>query len=246
MARYLSVNDIINRVALEVGLSPSPSPVTDTDEAFVQLVGLLNSSGQELCELNDWQVLTQNYTIDTSVDGVSGTYALPDDFNYMIDQTGWDRGNRVAVGGPLSPQDWTYLAGRDLVSQTIYASFRIMDGKVDIFPQPAPANLELTFEYMSRNWLTEQGQTTPNRDTIGAGSDTCALDPLLSIKFLKLKFLQAKGFDYSAAAMEFDTLLQSRIGKSTGAPILSASRSSRAFPYISPYGNTGDTGYGGA
>jgi hypothetical protein len=208
------------------------------------MLGLLNSSGQELCELNDWQELVQQYEINT-LDTDSGTYDLPDDFNYMIDQTGWDRTNRVAIGGPLSAQDWTYLAGRDLVSQTIYASFRQVDGKLDLYPQPPPNGLQLTFEYIGRNWLQEQGAQAPNRDTVGAGSDICILDPLLSIKFLKLKFLQAKGFDAAAAAMEFDTLLASRIGKSTGAPILSASRGSRAFPYLSPYGNTGDTGFGG-
>ncbi len=258
MARYLPVDDIINRVALEVGLLPSSSPVTDTDETFIQLVGLLNGSGQELCELNDWQILHQvidnttnsgsantQMSADGSDIGVGGTYDLPDDFNYMIDQTGWDRTNRVAIGGPLSPQDWTYLAGRDLISQSIYASFRLSDGKMDLYPQPAPSGLRLTFEYVSRNWLKTAGAIQPDRDTVSTGSDVCILDPQLSIKFLKLKFLQAKGFDYSAAAMEFDTMLASRIGKSEGGAILSASRGSRAFPYLSPYGNTGDTGFGG-
>ncbi len=246
MSRYLPVDTIINRAALEVGLLPSPSPTTDQDEAFVQLVGLLTGAGQELCELHPWQVLVRRYEINTNPanDGTSGSYDLPDDFNYMIDQTGWDRKNRVAIGGPLSAQDWTYLAGRDLVSQTIYASFRQVDGKIDIYPQPAPEDMLITFEYISRNWLMEQGQTIPNRDDIGAGSDVCALDPQLTIKFLKLKFLQAKGFDTSAAGLEFDTMLDSRIGKSEGAPVLSASNSTRGFPYLTPYGNTGDTGYG--
>lgn len=246
MARYLTVDVIINRAALEVGLLPSASPVNDQDEAFIQMVGLLTGAGQELCELHPWQVLVRPYQINTNPanDGTSGSYDLPNDFNYMIDQTGWDRKNRVAIGGPLSAQDWTYLAGRDLVSQTIYASFRQVDGKIDIYPQPAPEDMLITFEYISRNWLMEQGQTVPNRDDVGAGSDVCVLDPQLTIKFLKLKFLQAKGFDASAAALEFDTMLDSRIGKSEGAPVLSASNSTRAFPYITPYGNTGDTNFG--
>ena len=64
------------------------------------------------------------------------------------------------------------------------------------------------------------------------------------IKFLKLKFQQAKGFDASAAALEFDTLLSGRIGKSTGAPILSASRSRGNYPYLTSYGSTPDTNFG--
>ncbi len=244
MARYLSANDIINRAALECGLLPSNSPLDDADEAFVQLVGLLNSAGQELCELHPWQKLVNRYEIVTQP-GDTGEYDLPDDFNYMLDQTGWDRTNDLPVGGPLSAQDYTYLVGRDLASNTLYASFRIVDGVVNLFPAPPPEDLRLTFEYISRNWLQEQGAPEPNRDTIGAGSDTCVLDPLLIIKMLKLKFLQAKGFDTSQAALEFDTLLGSRTGKSTGASILSASNSGRTFPYLSPCRNVGDTGFGG-
>jgi hypothetical protein len=246
MPRYLTADVIINRAALEVGLLPATSPVSSTDEAFIQLTGLLTGAGQELCELNPWQILVREYTINTDplVDGISGVYDLPADFNYMIDQTGWDQGNNLPVGGPLSAQDWTYLAGRDLASQTIYASFRVTDGKVDIYPNPPPTNMLITFEYISRNWLKEQGEINANRDDVGAGSDICMLDPQLTIKFLKLKFLQAKGFDPTAAGLEFDTMLGGRIGKSTGAAILSASNSGRAFPYLTPYGNTPDTGYG--
>jgi hypothetical protein len=244
MARYLTVDDIINRVALEVGLLPSSSPVTDTNETFIQLVGLFNSSGQELCELNDWQILVRPFEIDT-LDTDSGEYDLPDDFNYFIDQTGWDRKNNLPLAGPLSAQDWSYLEGRNLASSTIYASYRQNDGQIWIYPQPPPDDMRLTFEYISRNWLMEVGQTIPNRDAIGAGNDQCMLDPLLSIKFLKLKWLQAKGFDYSSAALEFDTLLASRTGKSVGAPILSASRNTGGMPYLNAYSNTPDTNYGG-
>jgi hypothetical protein len=244
MSRYLPVNDVINRVALEVGLLPSASPVTDTNDTFIQLVGLLNSSGQELCELNDWQILVRPFEIDTK-NTDSGKYDLPDDFNYFIDQTGWDRKNNLPLAGPLSAQDWTYLEGRNLASSTIYASYRQNDGQIWIYPQPPPDDMRLTFEYISRNWLMESGETIPNRDTIGSGTDICMLDPLLSIKFLKLKWLQAKGFDYSSAALEFDTLLASRTGKSVGAPVLSASRHTGGMPYLNAYSNTPDTNYGG-
>ena len=40
-------------------------------------------------------------------------------------------------------------------------------------------------------------------------------------------------------------MMGSRTGKDTGAPILNAANASRGFPYLSPYYNTGDTGFGG-
>jgi hypothetical protein len=246
MARYKSVNDIIKQVAVEVGLLPINNPVASTEEAYVQLVGLLNAAGQELVELHPWQMLTRTYTIqtDSSTRNNDGIYDLPSDFNYMIDQTGWDRLNDVAVGGPLSAQDWTYLEGRDLVSSTIYASFRQWEGKIHIFPQPPPEDLHITFEYSSRNWLKDASGDEPNRDEIGEGSDIILLHPLMVTKFCKVKFLQAKGFDATAAAMEFDTVFQGQIGKDTGAPILSASGNGRGYPFLNAWYNVGDTGFG--
>ena len=119
-----------------------------------------------------------------------------------------------------------------------------MDGKLDLFPNPPPDGMEISFEYVSRSWLAEEGQTEATLDTITSGTNVCLLNPLLSIKFLKLKFLQAKGFDYAAAAMEFDTLFSASIGKATGAQVLSASRRRSGMRYITPYGNTTDTGFG--
>jgi hypothetical protein len=244
MARFSTANDIINRAALEVGLVPSNDAAADPDESFIQLTGLLTSAGQEMVELHPWQILRGVYEFIT-LDTDTGTYDLPEDFSYMIDQTGWDKTNRVAIGGPLSAQDWSYLDGRDLVSQSIYASFRLVDGKFDLYPQPPPEGLQVRFEYISRNWVREATTENPI-DYISTGSDIVAYEPILIIKYLKVKFLEAKGFDATAARLEFETMFLSRTGKDEGAPILSASSSQRGFPYLHPYYNTGDTGYGGA
>lgn len=241
MARQDTANDIINAVAIEVGLLKDPDPVASVDETFIQFTGLLSVAGQEMVELYEWQVLTEKFQI-TTTDQDTGTYDLPDDFAYMIDQTGWEHSNRVAIGGPLSPQDWTYLEGRDLISQSIYASFRLVDGKFDLYPQPPPVGLDVNFEYISRNWVKENGGI--RREDIGAGSDIILFEPILIKKYLRVKWLSAKGFDTSDAKTEFENMFQARTGRDLGAPILSASNNSRGFPFLHPYYNTSDTGYG--
>jgi len=90
MARQQTANDIINRAALEVGLTPVADPAGSVAEEFVQLKGLLTAAGQELVELHPWQFLTGLFEFTTE-ESDSGDYDLPDDFAYMIDQTGWDR-----------------------------------------------------------------------------------------------------------------------------------------------------------
>jgi hypothetical protein len=243
MARFSTANDIINRAAVESGLLKDPSPVESSDESFVQLAELLNACGQELVELHAWQLLVGKHQILTA-EGQTGSYDLPDDFSYMIDQTGWEHSNTAPLGGPLSAQDWTYLEGRNLVSDTIYASFRLVDNKFDIFPQdPVPAGLDINFEYISRNWAEDPGSGL-RKDSVTVGSDIVLYEPIMMVKFLRLKFLSARGFDTAAAAIEFQTIFDSRTGKDAGAQILNASNNARGFPYLSPYRNTGDSGMG--
>jgi len=241
MARQLSANDIINRVAIEVGLLPVTDPVGSANEGFRQLKGLLDSAGQELVELFQWQVLQKTHSFTT--DGIASTYDLPDDFCYMIDQTGWDLANEIPLGGPLSPQVWSYLYGRNLSGQTIYASFRLLDNKMDLFPQPPPAGIDVRFEYVGRNWVMEVGGGT-YYDYVDAGSNIVLFEPIVVIKFLKCKFLEAKGLDATAARNEFENMFDSRSGKDMSAPVLSVGGCTSRFPYINPYFNVGDTGYG--
>ena len=208
----------------------------------MQLRGLLTGAGRELAALHDWQVLQVNFSLTTQL-GDTGKYELPEDFDRMIDQTGWDRTNRVAIGGPLGAQDWAYLEGRDLISQSIYASFRLVENELWLYPQPPPVGLQISFAYISRNWVSEAGGQAFS-DRPATGSDIIRLDPTLMMKFLKVKYLAAKGFDTSAAALEFENLWNTRIGRDEGARILSAGNNSRGFPYLNPYYNTADTGFG--
>lgn len=244
MARLATANDIINRVAIEIGLNKDVNPVASEDESFVRLRGLLDSAGQELVQLNDWQIMQKSFTF-TTAPGDDGNYDLPTDFSHMIDQTGWDRTNNVPLGGPLSSQDWAYLAGRDLVDQSIYVSFQLSNNRLSVYPQPPPAGLNISFEYQSRNWIAEQAQTNNRHDIVQTGSDLVLYEPILIVKFLKVKMLEATGFDASAARLEFDTMYDSISGKDEGASVLNASGVTHGFPYISPYRNTGDTGFGG-
>jgi hypothetical protein len=218
--------------------------VADTDQNFVQLQGLLDAAGQELIELYPWQTLVKTYSFNTDDEGGVGTYTLPTDFCYMIDQTGWDLTNKMSVGGPLSDQDWTYLAGRDLASSTIYVSFQLSQGAMQVYPQPPPSGIDISFRYISRDWVSASSETEPTTDTVSDGSDLIYYEPILIVKFLKAKFLEAKGFDASTARLEFENMFNSRTGKDRGAPVLNAGSPRRGQPYLNPYYSTPDTGYG--
>jgi hypothetical protein len=242
MARYRTANEIINRAAIEVGLPTDSDPVSSTLDTYVQLTGLLNSAGDELVEMNAWPVLVSTYAITTQT-GDDGTYDLPSDFAYMTNQTGWNTTSMYPMVGPLSAQQWSAIVGQDLLSNPIWASFRLYDDSFRLLPDPPAAGIDISFEYISNAWLLDASN---NRlSTISAGSDVVLFSPIMVIKMLKMKWLQAKGFPSDAAALEFDTLYQARIGKETGAAILNAG-TRLGFPYLTALGNTPFTGFGGA
>ena len=241
MSNFKTINEIVNQVAVEVGLQAVSDVFASQDAAMKQLTTLANSCGYELLQSEAWEGLVREHSFVTQ-DIDSGIYDLPDDFSYMIDQTGWDRSNNVPLMGPLSPQEWQYLLGRDLVSHTIYASFRQRENKLYIFPQPPPDGLNIHFEYVSTSWVLSNGQEYA--DQVTEPSDTVLYEPYLFERLLKLRFLEARGFDTMAAAQAFQRSFDSWKAKDKGAPILNSASGGFRHPLIDSVNNTPDTGFG--
>lgn len=246
MPRFDEAGDIVNAAAAEVGLTPVSDPYTETDAAFVQLRNILSSAGRELLGLHQWQRFVKTHTITTNVPPDTGNYDLPDDFGYLIDQTGWSPvsgGSGLPLGGPLSEQDWTYLVNTNLASSTIYVSFKMAQGQFQVLPQPPPDNVIINFEYISRYWVAAAGAPTVLvADKPTASDDIIMFEPILITKLLKLRYLEAKGFDTTAAVGQFLAMMQSWTGKDTNAPILNTARM-RMFPYLG-WRNIPETNYG--
>jgi hypothetical protein len=177
-------------------------------------------------------------------------YDLPNDFAYMLDQTGWMRDENVPLMGPLSAQEWQYLIGRDLVSSTIYASFRINEGMLKLFPTTDGIKVgeNIAYEYMSKNWVQPAGET--DQDDFASfptvASDIVLFqDPLPSLA-LKCRFLAAKGMDTTKADAEYSSVFLSLTGQEKSAPILRAAGGAwGGWPLLNAWRNVPDTHYGG-
>jgi hypothetical protein len=249
MARFQTVGDLINRVAVSIGLNKTTDPFASADPAFIQLCTLATEAGQDLVQENEWQQLERHQSFVTAV-GDTGLYDLPEDFGYMIDQTGWQQGAPGAAYpllGPASAQWWSYLQAAQLYTVTIYAWFRIADGKLQLWPQPPAEGIPIAYKYVSRNWVLD-GNSPPSapvyKDNVQQSSDVPLYEPILFLKKLKLAFLQAKGFDTTKAEDEFNVALEAWVGKDKSAPILSLN-GPRGFsqPFLG-YWNIPETGYG--
>lgn len=239
-----TASNILNRVAAEIGVEPVIDPYSTPDATFVQMRYLLNTAGEELAQSYPWELLIREHQIST-LDTDTGDYPLPDDFYYMINQTGWERKENVPLFGPLSPQDWQYLLGRDLVSSTIYASFRLQDGQMRLFPQPPPNGLDIHYEYVSKNWVLDQDEDPEvYKDQVTKSTDKVLYDRTLIARYLKLKILESKGFDTTKAQADFNQIYAFLTGHDKGAEVLNAGGRFGVFPYLSTIRNLPDTGYG--
>lgn len=245
MAVFETAQEVINGAASEAGLVASTDVFASTDQAFVQLRTLLTSAGQELLSLHEWQKLVKVHSITTAVPPDDGNYDLPEDFAYIIDQTGWsplEGGSGLPLGGPLSEQDWAYLVNTNLASSTVYVSFKLSQGQFQVLPQPPPDGIELNFRYISRWWVATTGTTTPAQSSVTANDNVVLFEPILIKKFLKLRFLEAKGFDTTAAVAQFLNMFNNWTGKDIAAPVLNLARM-RIFPYLG-YRNIPESRYG--
>lgn len=248
MARYQTAGDLINRAAIACGLNRESDPFYSVDPAFIQLVELANQLGETLLHEWNWELLERKHEFVTAA-GDDGSYDLPADFGYMIDQTAWQEGtpgSAYPLLGPASAQYWSYLEASQIYDVTIYAWFRQNDQKLQLFPQPPPAGIPISYRYISRNWVID-GQSDPAnpvyKDSVSAAADIVRYDPLLFVKGLRLYFLEAKGFDTSKAQDAYMLALDAIKGHDKPAPILSMNGPRPNNRFLN-YMNVPETGYG--
>lgn len=218
-----TAGNIILDAAVELGLISyqtrlaNPDPFAAQDANLGLLCQLLKSSGRELLgeQESGWTHLQFQYEF-TTVQGTS-QYDLPAGFYRMIPQSGWNRTNRLPLGGGLSPQEWQYLKAR-LTGVVFTVLFRIEQGKLQLYPDTnTPGGYDIAFEYLSRYWVQPQGQTAPTTDVPSASTDTLCFDPQLLMRGLKLAFLRNRGFDTTSAQQMYLQAL-SRAKDADGSP----------------------------
>lgn len=237
-----TAGDIINRVAVEVGLAKVADPYASEDTNFTQLRELLNIAGDELLYMADWAACSRTATIDTTADN-SGEYAFPSDFQRITNQTAWELTNRIPVHS-VSAQQWAMMEGRQLASDTLYARFRVQQGKFTILPQPAPSGLVISYEYHSVNWVTDGADTSVLKAEATQYADKPFFPRLVISRYLKLKWLQAKGLDATAAQDDFNQIFDNVTSSDKGAPVLNAGRGMGGVRFLNAWDNIGDSGFG--
>ena len=238
-----TAGDIINRAAAECGFAPVTDPIASADAKFQQMRYLLNTAGEELCIGHPWEQFVTSAVIDENTPRDDAGFELPADYYYLIPQTGWDTDKRLPIGGPLTAQEWTYVIGRDLATSTLFTSFRLFNGRFNLYPTPSlTAPFTFTYEYIKKNWVVEEDGTT-EKDEVTASTDVVQFDKTLITRYLKLKYLEAANFDTAKPQADFNQVFSFLTGKDKSAPVLDAGSGGYGFPYLGTQ-NVPFTGFG--
>lgn len=236
---YLTAGTIINRCAVQCGLSSVADPYASTDANFVQLREMLNMIGEDLQNEHEWSHFVRETTITTAASATS--YVMPSDFYRFVDDTQWNRSTRFRMIGPISGQETQYL--KALLSGVLIQVAYRLQGNVITFPI-APSNGQtLAFEYVTNFWVWSAAGTSPDSTSAVATGDTVLYDPDLAIAALKLAYLDAKGFDTVRAEEKYDAILEAAIYKNVGARTISIGGSGINPEHLIDATNLPVTGY---
>ncbi len=215
---------LIEQTCDEVGFAKPTSIIGSSDDTAIQMLALANASGKQIAKrgkgLGGWSVLQTEHTFNTA-DGTA-EYALPSDYDFLIDDTLWDRANFWKLKGPLSPQQWQqYKSG--IVATGPRRRLRIRPASASnvkaIYIDPTPGEVaEMVFEYVSLNWCQSSGGT--GAKAWAADTDTGILDEYLLQLDLKWRFLRAKGRSYSDEKQEFEQELAQALARDGGQAVL--------------------------
>jgi hypothetical protein len=236
--RIETAGNIVRRVLGSLGL-PQPADVVEaTDATSRQMLALLVECGQDLVADFDWQVLDKTHEFTTTA---ATEYDLPEDWERYVDDAGWNNTGRMPLLGPLSAQQWRMLEARQLGGTTLRLQYVIENNKIVLYFAPSPAQT-LAISYISRGWVEDAADPAIRRDYVANDADKVLFRPRLMVSFLKYKWREAKGFDASAAYMEYQNALDA--AKYSDKPKSSLQISGRqGFPYLG-YVNMPDTGFG--
>lgn len=222
---------VVSDVVLSPGPGPSPGPS----------VGTYSESGYDDGGYDEGSVTTlPGPPVGPPVQASTTLgFDLPDDFFRFIDQTQWNRSMRFPAVGPVSPQTWmTYRVYPITANFTL--TWQMREGQIWFLnPPPAPGHV-FRFMYLSKSVVRDGDNAAVTKNKVQKNSDAVLLDPLLVALVARVKWLEAKGFDTTAATRDMILMWDTRTGADKGANILNMAGRGGGYPYIST-GNLPDS-----
>lgn len=129
------------------------------------------------------------------------------DFNFIVDETIWDRTTRRPVFGPKSPQEWQQLKAQ--LMQGPWYQYTIRGNNFLMIPPPAQGDT-IYFEWITKYWCTNAAGTVGQLAMV-ADTDVSKIDETVITLGAIWRFRKGKGLSWQ---VDYDKW-QDKIGELT-------------------------------
>lgn len=236
----MSLLDIAQRVADEVGLPRPAAVAAGTDQLARQMFALANTVLEDLGRMN-WPALSTSFSFPTIVD--QDAYAAPADYGRSVTDTAFLADVYYQMRGALSANEWG-LRKNNLPSTAGRYRYRLFGQPLKIHIVPVPSLVQtVTIEYMS-NLLALDADGVTGKPIFVADTDTPIVPEDIVRKGLKWRIKHAKGLDYSEDFNAYEMSRDQSFAQALG--LGSTPVAQRSYADIPELGNgyIPDTGFG--
>lgn len=198
------------------GLRNPTALVGSQDQTFQQILALANEVLEELVDRWIFEELINETTfISTAIENQGSIYTIaPNGFDRIIEETIYDRTQKIPIYGPIGPQAWQQA--KAFVPIGPVYRYRIRGGNL-LFNPTAAAGHTCAFEYVSKNIV---------RDTVSglykpyftADTDEFFLNERLLMQGLRWKWKAEKNFPYAQEKDLWETSCLNEANRSGSKP----------------------------
>lgn len=133
------------------------------------------------------------------------------DFNFIINDTMWNRSQRRPVFGPKSPQEWQQLKAQFM--QGPWIQYRLRGNQVVMLPSPSPG-FAIYFEWISKYWCQNASGTAQQYMLVD--TDVGILDERLLALGAIWRFKKANRLEYDEDFNNYEKAVQDAITRDGG------------------------------
>ena len=209
--------ELVQSVALRVGLPAPTTATSSTDPMVQQLLELMNEEGRELSARHGWQALRREATFTTLAAETQGTVsALAPGFKSFVNESFWNRSLRRPLFGPLDPATWQQIKAQNFAGP--WSHFMVRGNVLLMYPVPA-AGQTCAFEYQSKLWVLAVDGIT-GRELFTRDDDTAYVDDDAMMLGTIWRWRQAKGLEYAEDFRKYELRVADLMGRDGAKPIL--------------------------
>lgn len=206
------LTDIIKDAAESVGVPYTADVVSSSDLTMRQMLALANIELKSLLRRHQWSVLiTETTFVSVAAESQGALTDLAPGFQYLVNETIYDRTRQRKIHGPLTSEEWQILKSSNAVGP--FQNYRIQSGDLYFYPEISAGNT-VALEYMSKYPISLAAGGTKEKFTLN--DDSALLDEWLVTLGVIWRFLRAKGLDFAEEFRTYEIEVNNAIARDGG------------------------------